>query len=104
MVAFCDVQCQGQGSSRGRGTPHSCRLHGWAEGDTENGVSESVIGNQPGVNSRASIGNRAGCLESWAFIWIYSNWQNSVVLEAKMEKGPHLETSGISHCGCGLLK
>lgn len=37
-----------------------------------------------------STGSTGGRLESWVFIWIYSNWRNSVFWEAEVGRGPHL--------------
>lgn len=51
-----------------------------------NAIHKSIvfIGNQSRVNDRGFLlATRVVGLESWVFICIYSNWQNSVSLEVK---------------------
>lgn len=61
------------------------------EGGTENGVALGPSQSDPlsvlATNQGLSLGLllATGGLESWVFIWIYSNWQNSVLLEATVE-------------------
>lgn len=50
----------------------------------------------PSRKVSVSTGSTGGHLESWVFIWIYSNWQNSVSLEAKVERGPCLGAAGVT--------
>lgn len=84
-------------------------LHG---GDTRGGLrarSELNLHWQPTgvlIITGLLIGNRGGSSESWVFIWIYSNWQNSVLLEAKVPlpaaadwRRPHLGSAGIHIVG-----
>ena len=108
MVGFCDVQERTARLLWGSDPTAAAQSPCWVSGVENEGQpwGESVrafvfVGNQPGVRSRTSTVSR-GSLESWAFIWIYSNWQNSV-LGGDSGDPASPGACRASHCGAVLI-